>query len=103
MSGSETDEISAEYTDNVLETSLPIENTTTHSNGIPSLSLGFGLLSSPSGRRLPITVVDTEPSGTAVVGNSLFPAATAGPSNLVLGNSKPILRFSNRIGSIVEP
>ncbi|WP_265111186.1 CDC48 family AAA ATPase [Halosolutus halophilus] len=34
-----------------------------------SLSLGFGLLSTRSGRRLPITVVDTEPSGTVVVGS----------------------------------
>lgn len=32
-----------------------------------SLSLGFGLLTSRSGRRLPITVVDTEPSRTVVV------------------------------------
>ncbi|AGB36902.1 CDC48 family AAA ATPase [Natronococcus occultus] len=34
-----------------------------------SVSLGFGLLSSRSGRRLPITVVDTEPGDTVVVGN----------------------------------
>ncbi|SFC05130.1 transitional endoplasmic reticulum ATPase [Halobiforma haloterrestris] len=33
-----------------------------------SLSLGFGLLSTQAGRQLPITVVDTEPSGTVVVG-----------------------------------
>ncbi|QLK25561.1 CDC48 family AAA ATPase [Natrinema zhouii] len=33
-----------------------------------SLSLGFGLLSTRSGRRLPVTVVDTEPSGSVVVG-----------------------------------
>ncbi|WP_339104425.1 CDC48 family AAA ATPase [Haloterrigena salinisoli] len=32
-----------------------------------SLSLGFGLLSSRSGRRLPVTVVDTEPDGPVVV------------------------------------
>ncbi|TYL35914.1 AAA family ATPase [Natronococcus pandeyae] len=32
-----------------------------------SLSLGFGLLSTRSGRRLPLTVVDTEPSGTVVI------------------------------------
>ncbi|WP_049924110.1 CDC48 family AAA ATPase [Halopiger djelfimassiliensis] len=32
-----------------------------------SLSLGFGLLTSRSGRRLPVTVVDTEPSGTVVI------------------------------------
>ncbi len=34
-----------------------------------SVSLGFGLLTSRSGRQLPITVVDTEPAGTVVVGN----------------------------------
>ncbi|GAB3665131.1 CDC48 family AAA ATPase [Halopiger thermotolerans] len=33
-----------------------------------SLSLGFGLLSSRAGRQLPVTVVDTEPGGTVVVG-----------------------------------
>ncbi|WP_436347667.1 CDC48 family AAA ATPase [Natronorubrum sp. FCH18a] len=32
-----------------------------------SISLGFGLLSSRSGRRLPITVVDTEPGETVVI------------------------------------
>jgi transitional endoplasmic reticulum ATPase len=34
-----------------------------------SLPLGFGLLTSRSGRQLPVTVVDTEPAGTVVVGN----------------------------------
>ncbi|MFD1564116.1 CDC48 family AAA ATPase [Haloarchaeobius amylolyticus] len=34
-----------------------------------SLSLGFGLLSTRSNRRLPVTVVDTDPSGSVVVGN----------------------------------
>ncbi|WP_290811811.1 AAA family ATPase, partial [Halovivax sp.] len=33
-----------------------------------ALSVGFGLLSGRGGRRLPITVVDTDPSGTVVVG-----------------------------------
>ncbi len=34
-----------------------------------SLSLGFGLLSTRSSRRLPITIVDTEPGGTVVIGS----------------------------------
>ncbi|QLG47336.1 CDC48 family AAA ATPase [Natrinema halophilum] len=34
-----------------------------------SLSLGFGLLSTRSGRRLPVTVVETKPSGSVVVGS----------------------------------
>ncbi|MFW6321874.1 MAG: CDC48 family AAA ATPase [Halohasta sp.] len=33
-----------------------------------ALPLGFGLLSHRSGRRLPVRIVDTEPSGTVVVG-----------------------------------
>ncbi len=41
-----------------------------------SLSLGFGLLSTRSGRRLPVTVVDTEPSGSVVVTTETAVAVT---------------------------
>ena len=34
-----------------------------------ALSIGFGLLSGRSGRRIPFTVVDTDPEGTVIVGN----------------------------------
>ena len=52
------------------------------------LAFGFGLLSGHGGRRVPVAVVDTEPSGTVSVGTATTVEVFDRADNVVLGSPR---------------
>ena len=52
------------------------------------LAFGFGLLSGHGGRRVPVAVVDTEPSGTVAVGTATTVEVVDRAQNVVLGSPR---------------